>query len=171
MIHRYWTTAWSTAEPEPLPLVGDQHVWHDDDVHPALIDLADSTAHLVYADPAQQARHRSNVVRLGLLWQFGGWWADHDLTASVPFTELPCPATARHPLGVRCNCWMAFPPEHEALDMALQTIAELPDAAPRHSTLVSGEMLLDRLWGDDVAQVVLGDTLLHEGRTGRWAGI
>lgn len=144
-VHRYW----SGDRPRPDAQLPDPVVdWTDDDVPLEYLHLADTTAHLVVPDPRQQLRHRANVVRLGLLYEHGGWWADYDLTALASFSTLPSVATASHGT-TRCNCWLAFPARHPCLRTALDAIADQPDAEPRLSVYVAGEEFLTALWSPE----------------------
>lgn len=152
LVHRYWSGD-AAAESGDLSLAGVDVVdWRDDDVPSWLIEMADATAWRVTA--GDELRHRANVVRLGLLFEYGGWWADHDVTALARFELLPSPATAAHRGGHRCNCWLAFPAKHVALAHALAAIDRGRNRG--RSMVVSGESLLHELWSsDEVARVLV----------------
>lgn len=149
MIHRYWS---GDADPRSgdLVLAGvEVRDWTDSTVPAWLLDLADQTVWRV--EPGDELRHRANIVRLGLLYEHGGWWADHDLTTLGSFAGLPSPATAQHRGGRRCNCWLAFPAGHSALEETLRQIS-LQSHRGR-STAVSGEDLMEAMWGDEIGRV------------------
>jgi hypothetical protein len=159
LIHRYWhgdtsppLGAWGAALLRSTQSVTITD-WTDDTLPATVRALADSCAGLVR--PEDEPRHRSNVVRMALLYEMGGWWCDHDLLPFVDFTTLPFPATAAHRFGRRCTCWLAFPERHEALDRALDVVCKARPNPRGHSTQVSGEALLDRLVGADVAKLRL----------------
>lgn len=147
MIHQYW------SGPNKPASILNAREWNDDSVPLEALDLAHKTVHLV--DPRDSYRHRANIVRLYLLYFYGGMWADYDMEFVGSLTDLPSVATAAHRPGVRCNCWMAFPAGHQALEQALEAIAALPEQPPRRSPFVSGENLLSRLWGSEVAEVLV----------------
>lgn len=112
-----------------------------------ITDLIASSAQLVPAH--RRAVHASNVARVGLLWQFGGWWADHDLEPlGVPWTDLPWPATAAHRNGSRCNAWLGFPAGHPALELVLDAIAERTEPGP--ASCVAGCHLWRQLLDQDL---------------------
>jgi 2-hydroxychromene-2-carboxylate isomerase len=120
---------------------------------PDYVRLAKQTAHLVREQ--DQANHIANVVRLGILLTYGGWWVDWDLTPLSSFHDLPFPATAAHRNGIRCTCWMAFPKQHRVLARALMAIKHSSGSPAGLAAEVSGEQLLDALWGDEVARVLV----------------
>ncbi len=156
LTHRWW------SGPDPAPTDTDRahrdlghelRDWTTGDLPPEIEHLTERLVPLVV--PEHEHRHRANVARLWILLEHGGWWADHDLTPLVPFDSLPFPATAAHRAGNRCNCWLAFPKGHPALTATLAALAETPPAAPQRSPWVSGERVLDRFVGDDVARLTL----------------
>lgn len=157
MIHRYWRgdppDEWTGRVLRRLHPGIPVTDWTPDTAPAAALDLAAGTAHLVV--PARHVQHEANIVRLVLLWEHGGWWADHDLVPLDPFPTLPSPATAGHRYGRRCNCWLAFPAQHPALADALDAIAATAPGPPRQAADVSGEGLLTRLWGDDIGRLPL----------------
>ena len=123
----------------------------DDDIPDDVLDLAAAPV----VAPADALRHRANVVRLWVLHERGGWWADSDLLPVRPFYELPSPATAGHAGRGRCSCWLAFPAGHPVLAAALNYVADAPPSTTAASREVSGEALLDDLCGSDVARLDL----------------
>jgi hypothetical protein len=161
IVHRYWTGPDDPGPAAARNLVAlrayhrDVRDWTDTTLPGHVLELADRLADRASAEPRQAYRHRSNVVRLALLLELGGWWADHDLTPLCSFRSLPSPATAAH--GTRCTSWLAFPAGHPRLAEALAAIeAQAPDPT-RASPGASGEHLLDRLeWPDtEVARLQL----------------
>lgn len=163
LIHRYWE-----GPPPPVdhrPTFGVVKDWTRDTLPTWITDLIDATAHLITGRPL--ALHAANVARAGLLYEHGGWWADHDLITSTPFTELPFPATAAHPDGNRCNCWLAFPAGHRAPEAVLEAI-EAATGPKRRPALVSGCYLWREHTPDDVARLVPDGTwATHERWTSR----
>lgn len=158
-IHRYWTG----DAPTPLGpwgcsvLANSQRAqvldWTDATLPTHIYDAAEAGRGRVHH--ADAARHRANIVRLALLAEFGGWWADHDLIPLVDFSTLPFPATAEHRGGMRCNCWLAFPPAHPALIETLARAMTAPVDPHGESRSVSGERLLNSVCSDEVARVRL----------------
>ena len=123
MIHRYWQGSASTVNfidrlRELNPGVEIQD-WSPSTLPVWVSELASMSADRVVEH--RQAQHWANVARIGLLVEYGGWWADWDLNPKVPFASLPFPATAAHgDRGFRCNCWMAAP----AADAGMTALAE-----------------------------------------------
>lgn len=159
IVHRYWSgppdpmaddSGRALLELNPEATLVD---WSPRSVPAAVRALIDATAGLVV--DAHQIRHAANVVRLWALYDLGGVWVDHDVTCYAPFSVMPSPATAAHRNGHRCNCWLQFPSGHPALVEALSAIVDAPQGAAKSSTEVSGERLLQRLWGDEVQRVTV----------------
>lgn len=97
-------------------------------------------------------RHRSNLIRLWLLNEYGGWWVDHDVTLLRPLAELPFPMTAAH--ETVCSCVMGFPSGHPMIQRAMANVGRFP--TPNQSSVsISGERLLQRYKTPDVTLMEL----------------
>lgn len=146
VIHRYW-------EGEPFPLTGyitsvlrnlnpePVRDWTPETlpsrVIPYLAGIDDQVGE------SDQMRHRANVIRLALLYEYGGWWYDHDVFPLTPVRMLPFPVVACH--GARmCNSFMGFPAGHPELKLALDRIAVNPPGS-LSSPVASGEILLNEI--------------------------
>lgn len=157
MIHRYWSGPLPATEPWVGNVVRKLHPhmpvfdWTDRKLPRQIVAFADDTAGQV--GEQDRLRHRANVIRWSLLYEMGGWWADHDLIPLVPFTTLPVPATAAH--GTRCTCWLAFPQHHETPAAALEAIRTTVPTGTARSVDVSGENLLERLCQDAIPRLEL----------------
>lgn len=161
--HQYWTGApmpaafsefaagWRRLHPR-----WEYRLWGDGDL-PSLRnrDLFDHADELC-GDLAGQLR--ADIVRLELLWEFGGVWIDTDFECLRPIDELLD--------GVECfaawvtdewlnNAIMGAEPGHPFIGRLIEelpaSIAAHPGAAPR---VVSGPQYLTRMWqswgGDDL---------------------
>lgn len=166
-VHRYWQGLPPAVDyANRFTALGMQvHTWGPDTLSAEWADLAAATAHLVV--PTRQAHHVANVARLGLLFDHGGWWADHDLEPLRPWSALPAPASGAYSWGDRCSCWLAFRRHHPLLRVALQSIAATPDGPPRTAVEVSGEAMLGRVWPPSVASVPVAGWARHHGWTAR----
>jgi hypothetical protein len=142
LIHRYWTG--NLPKPEVSKFAGQIAVtqgvlkdWDDYTLPPDIKEYADSLNHLV--PPEYLARHRSNVVRLELLNQFGGTWLDHDMVC-FQFPDRSAAWTAFSNSGV-ASCAMYFDKSDAALAIAKSSIA-----AANTSMFASGDAMLTRVW-------------------------
>lgn len=169
MIHRYWSGGELpqdfTDDLAALHLDVEIRTWTHLDLPGWIQRLVDKTAPLVI--PERQHQHTANVARIGLLWEFGGWWADCDLLPHRSFSELPQRATAAHRNGSACNCWMAFGANDQDLALILNELETLEPAPPRRAVEVSGEQLLWRMLPDDVALVQVDEFATHYRWTSR----
>lgn len=160
LIHRYWDGPPPRADyRQRLELLNPEvevRDWGPGSLPGWISDLIARTSRFVISD--RQLQHAANVARACLLWEFGGWWADHDLRPLQPFTVLPSPAIAAHGDGTVCNCWLAFPAEHPVVGRVIDQI-ESASGPVRRAVEVSGE----RLWG----AAVTGD--VPRLRPTRWA--
>lgn len=159
MIHRYWAGVARPSHQFTSSVLRRVHPefdirdWTDGDLPKPLMKILEASTHKVRPEFAM--RHRANVVRLWVLREYGGWWVDHDFLALTPFDELPFPATAQHADGTRCNCWLAFPPNHWLLEQALDHICEFEPHQPRSSMEMSGEGLLTKLADSTISAIRL----------------
>ena len=167
LIHRYWTgdsfplhEPWLQRVIMSLNHGVELHEWTDNDLP---MDY-----HKFFNDSqvrGQDAyRHKSNLVRLLLLYDFGGAWFDYDVIPLIPLNTLPCPSVASH--NGLCNSFMYFQPHDSRLESALNAILEQP-ASSRPSTVVSGSVFL-RTFLPDVHYLEYPfsptGTLLHSAR-------
>lgn len=159
LIHRYWSGPPNPLEPWLGQVVrqfnpGDEvRDWTDETLPPGTLSI------LRYADrqvrPVDRMRHRANLIRLMLLADMGGRWADADLIPLTPFASLPLRTTAAHG-AFRCNSYLSVgAPRHPAILEALRLALAVPFDGKARSVDVSGERLLERVLPDDFARLQL----------------
>lgn len=152
MIHRYWT---GPSSPPHEPWLGNAirslnptielHDWTDDDLPLPFLTILASCARQVC--PADQLRHRSNIIRLYLLIHHGGYWYDYDVIPLCPATSLPYPSAASHGInGSLCNSFLCSPPNNSQLISAYDSIIAAPHSTTARSPDISGERLLHGLF-------------------------
>lgn len=144
MIHRYWTG------PKNLPVVSNAAYvmasqfgivtdWTDNmlpDYTRSIIDKYET-----YVPENVRTKQRANIARLGLLYEFGGLWIDHDvLLMDVPDAG---PLWAAHDGRGLCSCVIYAEPESDRIWEAINSIRHSGTA--RYS---SGEEMLADIWTD-----------------------
>lgn len=160
-IHRYWTgiqeppfNRYITRAVRSAMSPGDTLTdWTDRSLPSDILARVDNQSGKVRKHDA--LRHRGNIVRLELLYRYGGVWLDHDLLPLQRLSSLPQPSTAAVALRQRCSCFMSFPAAHSALQDVLAAIEAAPLSNTATSMEVSGERLLNRMLGDDVKHLLL----------------
>jgi hypothetical protein len=159
VIHRWWTGPPSPLEPwlgltlRSLHPRWTVHDWTDD----TLPFTVDDHPELVL--PAEQVRHRSNVVRYRLLAAYGGWWLDHDLVLLHPLTDLPQVPTIASLHDRPEGCLISS----EAGDPVMAALAEtaICPGRPPFAANVSGAALLataDGHWRHEPRVIPFGAT-------------
>lgn len=142
LIHRYWTgvalpphNEWMHSCLQTLNPGHEVVDWTDDKLA-SKYDVFFKDEQVAKKD---ELRHRSNIVRLLLLFDFGGAWYDHDVIPFLPVNTLPCPSVGSH-RGL-CNSFMYFDEKDDRIYNALCGILEQP-SSDRPSTVVSGSVFL-----------------------------
>ena len=90
-------------------------------------------------------KHSANIVRLLLLWDYGGAWYDYDVIPLLPVSQLPVPSVGSHQ-GL-CNSFMNFEKKDERIERALNAILEQPHSDSPASLVSGSEFLRDFLDG------------------------
>lgn len=152
-IHRYWTgdaskpdmSAFARGLASQFGTVTD---WTDDILPSDVASAVDKRMDYVPDTGLYRARHRSNLVRLRLLHQFGGLWLDHDvLLLDLPKPDGPWIAMSNR---MTCSAAMRFEAGDDRLEKAWDKMT--PGNSPRTS---SGEWFLHHVWGDEVKRIEL----------------
>lgn len=147
MIHRYWEGDPLSISPYITQVLvnlnpGEEvRDWTPETLPPKIVQYLNGTEEQVIE--RDRVRHRANIIRLALLYEFGGWWYDHDVIPLRPVNALPYPIVAAH--GDRmCNSFMGFPAGHPELKLALDKIAANPPGSLT-SPVSSGEAFLNEI--------------------------
>jgi len=142
LIHRYWTGSGLPLHEPWLQkcLISLNHnvevnEWRDDELPTEYTKFFDDDQ----VREQDQLLHRANIVRLLLLFDFGGAWYDYDVVPLLPLASLPCPSIGSH-RGL-CNSFMYFESHDYRIEAALDMILEQPHS-DRPSTVVSGSVFL-----------------------------
>lgn len=149
-IHRYWTgpdkppevsdIAQAIIERNSLGMVTN---WTDGNLPGEIFDFVWSRNEQVPDE--QRIVNRANMVRLYLLFKYGGTWIDHDFLLLRKPHELEM---AFHKNGSVCPCYMSFPPGHYLIWNALQQIRPSLTAS-----ISSGASLLQMVIGSKIPLV------------------
>lgn len=162
-----YTESWMLHHPD-----WSVRVWQDYDALPPLYnsDLFDE-AKLHYPDDWK--RFEADLLRLELLWQFGGVYADMDC---VPIQNLgglvdgrnlilgrsPQSVNGKHPIT---NALMSAPPQHPLIGLAILTMTDaLEKHGNRHLAQSVGPWHLTRIYeADEWKNVTVFDNLYTSG--------
>lgn len=165
--HRNIIQYWNGGDPPP-PLTPAGKVWGYSNLPEWIRMTIDISRGNVI--PSRVYQHEANVARVGLLYEFGGVWLDHDMEVHGAIPEGVF--VGRHENGTPCNCVMSFPSRHPLLARLLEIILRpirghwSGPTPPRPATEISGEVLLGRHISDypDVEVVDYGVFAVHH----RW---
>lgn len=147
MIHRFWH---NSTPPHPIidEYVNNKYQVRDWGMHDVPMPISG----------VQDKRHLANLLRLMVLWTYGGIWIDHDVIPIIDLESLPKPFAAA--TGSINSCIMGFPPGHPMLYNALDEAYNHP-----HGNSIierSGSVLLHRHLTPDVQLISLPfDSLGH----------
>lgn len=137
MIHRFWHN-----DSPPHPII-DEYV-------NSLYEVADWRLRDLPVNLWQTTnndyRHVANILRLVLLWTYGGIWLDHDIIPLIDLESLPKPFAAA--TGSINSCIMGFPAGHPMLYNALDEAINSPQG--EGVVQRSGSVLLHRHLTHDV---------------------